>query len=245
MIFARIKFPPLCGATSKIGKSFVETLACCVVLMIASGDLRADFMYDPLNPRPTESDVWAAERNARQHSQNAIEHNQKAAEAMGRDSWQSIEEQQKANEEQQRASRARRDADEMRNRIWMNEQEDRRRREEERRQEEERQRQEKEEWAQWQRKRQPVAQEAMVEVVPEKELTPEEIFAAQIQALQPSPYPGLVDRPGYCFMCGAHLLGRQRKCEKCKRHPPQKYEQWKTKEKWKAAQLKRLLSGRE
>lgn len=85
----------------------------------------------------------------------------------------------------------------------------------------------------------------MVEVVPEKELTPEEIFAAQIQALQPSPYPGLVDRPGYCFMCGAHLLGRQRKCEKCKRHPPKKYEQWKTKEKWKAAQLKRLLSGRE
>ena len=208
-------------------KTIYEAI-CCAVILIASGDLQADFMYDPLNPRPTESDVWAAERNA-------FEHGQKAAEAMSdRDSWRSIEEQEKSN-------RARRDADEMRNRIWMNEQEDRRRREEERRQEEERQRQEKEEWAQWQRKRQPVAQEAMVEVVPEKELTPEEIFAAQIQALQPSPYPGLVDRPGYCFMCGAHLLGRQRKCEKCKRHPPQKYEQWKTKEKWKAAQLKRLL----
>ena len=219
-------------------KTIYEAI-CCAVILIASGDLQADFMYDPLNPRPTESDVWSAERNA-------FEHGQKAAEAMSdRDSWRSIEEQEKAN-------RARRDADEMRNRIWMNEQEDRRRREEERRQEEERQRQEeerqrqeKEEWAQWQRKRQSVAQEAMVEVVPEKELTPEEIFAAQIQALQPSPYPGLVDRPGYCFMCGAHLLGRQRKCEKCKRHPPQKYEQWKTKEKWKAAQLKRLLSGRE
>ena len=212
-------------------KTIYESI-CCAVILIASGDLQADFMYDPLNPRPTESDVWAAERNA-------FEHGQKAAEAMSdRDSWRSIEEQDKVNW-------VRWDADEMRNRIWMNEQEDRRRREEERRQEEERQRQEKEEWAQWQRKRQPVAQEAMVEVVPEKELTPEEIFAAQIQALQPSPYPGLVDRPGYCFMCGAHLLGRQRKCEKCKRHPPQKYEQWKTKEKWKAAQLKRLLSGRE
>ena len=149
-------------------KTIYEAI-CCAVILIACGDLQADFMYDPLNPRPTESDVWAAERNA-------FEHGQKAAEAMSdRDSWRSIEEQEKAN-------RARRDADEMRNRIWMNEQEDRRRREEERRQEEERQRQEKEEWAQWQRKRQPVAQEAMVEVVPEKELTPEEIFAAQIQA---------------------------------------------------------------
>ena len=215
----------------------------CVGLLIAGGDLRADFMYDPLDPRPTESDVWAAERNARQHSQNALEHNQKAVEAMGRDNWRSIEEQQKANEEQQRASRARRDADEMRNRIWQNEQEDRRRRDEEMRRREEERRQEEEEWAQRQRKDQAVAQGGTVEVAAEKELTPEEIFAAQIQALQPSPYPGLVDRPGYCFMCGAHLLGRQRQCEKCKRHPPKKYEQWKTKEKWKAAQLKRLLSG--
>ena len=197
---------------------------CCVIVLIASGDLRADFMYDPLNPRPTESDVWAAERNA-------FEHGQKAAEAMSdRDSWRSIEEQEKAN-------RARRDADEMRNRIWMNEQEDRRRREEERRQEEE-------ELVQRQRAAQAVVQGGVVEEVPEKELTPEEIFAAQVQALQPSPYPGLVDRPGYCFMCGAHLLGRQRQCEKCKRHPPKRYEQWKTKEKWKAAQLKRLLSGK-
>ena len=198
---------------------------CCVIVLIASGDLRADFMYDPLNPRPTESDVWAAERNA-------FEHGQKAAEAMSdRDSWRSIEEQEKAN-------RARRDADEMRNRIWMNEQENRRRREEERWQEEE-------ELVQRQRAAQAVVQGGVVEEVPEKELTPEEIFAAQVQALQPSPYSGLVDRPGYCFMCGAHLLGRQRKCEKCKRHPPKKYEQWKTKEKWKAAQLRQLLSGRE
>lgn len=197
---------------------------CCVIVLIASGDLRADFMYDPLNPRPTESDVWAAERNA-------FELGQKAAEAMSdRDSWRSIEEQEKAN-------RARRDADEMRNRIWMNEQEDRRRREEERRQEEE-------ELVQRQSAAQAVAQGGVVEEVPKKELTPEEIFAAQVKALQPSPYPGLVDRPGYCFMCGAHLLGRQRQCEKCKRHPPKRYEQWKTKEKWKAVQLKRLLSGK-
>ena len=197
-------------------KTIYEAI-CCAIILIASGDLRADFMYDPLNPRPTESDVWAAERNA-------FEHGQKAAETMSdRDSWRSIEEQEKAN-------RARRDADEMRNRIWMNEQEDRRRREEE-------------ELVQRQRAAQAVVQGGVVEEVPEKELTPEEIFAAQVQALQPSPYPGLVDRPGYCFMCGAHLLGRQRKCEKCKRHPPKKYEQWKTKEKWKAAQLKRLLSG--
>lgn len=205
-------------------KAICEAI-CYTVILIASGDLRADFMYDPLNPRPTESDVWAAERNA-------FEHGQKAAEAMSdRDSWRSIEEQEKAN-------RARRDADEMRNRIWMNEQEDRRRREEERRQEEE-------ELVQRQRAAQAVVQGGVVEEVLEKELTPEEIFAAQVQALQPSPYPGLVDRPGYCFMCGAHLLGRQRKCEKCKRHPPKKYEQWKTKEKWKAAQLRQLLSGRE
>ena len=176
-------------------KAIYEAI-CCTVILIASGNLWADFMYDPLNPRPTESDVWAAEHNARQHSQNAIEHNQKAVEAMGRDSWRSIEEQQRANEEQQRASRARRDADEMRNRIWQNEQEDRRRRDEEMRQEEERQRQGEEEWAQGQRKRQSVVQEAVIEVAPEKELTPEEMFAAQVQVLQPSPYPGLVDRPG-------------------------------------------------
>lgn len=202
-------------------KAICEAI-CCTVILIASGNLWADFMYDPLNPRPTESDVWAAEHNAR-------EHRQKAVEAMGRDSWKSIEEQQKAN-------RAQQDADEMRNTIWRNEQEDRRRRDEKRRQEEA-------EWSRRQRDGQAVVQGGVVEEVPEKELTPEEIFAAQVQALQPSPYPGLVDRPGYCFMCGAHLLGRQRKCEKCKRHPPQKYEQWKTKEKWKAAQLKRLMSG--
>ena len=199
-------------------KTIYEAI-CCAIILIASGDLRADFMYDPLNPRPTESDVWAAERNA-------FEHGQKAAEAMSdRDSWRSIEEQEKAN-------RARRDADEMRNRIWMNEQEDRRRREEE-------------ELVQRQRAAQAVVQGGVVEEVPEKELTPEEIFAAQVQALQPSPYPGLVDRPGYCFMCGAHLLGRQRKCEKCKRHPPRKYEEWKNRERVKARELKRLLSGRE
>ena len=121
----RIKFAPLRAVMSKIGKSFSGAVVCCAISMIVGGNLWADFMYDPLNPRPTESDVWAAEHNAH-------EHRQKAVEAMGRDSWKSIEEQQKAN-------RAQQDADEMRNRIWQNEQEDRRRRDEEiRRREEER-----------------------------------------------------------------------------------------------------------
>lgn len=103
-------------------KSIYEAMSCCVILTITCGELRADYMYDSSNPRPTENDVWAAEHNA-------FEHGQKAAEAMSNhDSWRSIEEQQKAN-------RARQDADEMRNRIWMNEQDDRRRRENERRQE--------------------------------------------------------------------------------------------------------------
>ncbi len=189
-------------------------------MMTASGNLRAGFMYDPLNPRPTENDVWAAEHNAR-------EHGQRAAEAMsGRDSWRSIE-------EQERANRAQRDADEMRNRIWMNEREDRRRQEDAQRQAE---------LAQRQIGGQPWVQGEVVQVAAEDVPTREDIFAAQVKSLQPSPYPGLVDRPGYCFMCGAHLLGKRRKCEKCKRHPPQKYSQWKMREMWKAEQLRRLWS---
>ena len=89
-----------------------------ILLLIVSlpGMTWADWLYDPNNPNPSQSDVWAAEHNAMEHRNRAVE-----ATMSNRDPW-------RATEEQQKAYRAQRDADEMRQRMWQNDSEEIRRR---------------------------------------------------------------------------------------------------------------------
>lgn len=199
-------------------KLIVKTIFSGSVVMALCAHLYADYRYDPLDPYPTQNDIWAAE-------QNAIIHGQNAATAMSdHDTWRSIEEHQKA-------SRARQDATDMQNRIMLNERQHR-------------QHQDASAY------REDAGRGRNIVVVVDQDaqngqLSQDELFNAQVRALQPTPYTGGINSPGYCFMCGAHLLGRQQRCEKCKRHPPWKYTEWKNREKAKAIELKRLLSGHE
>ena len=220
--------------------------------MLLAGMAWADWMYNPNNPNPTQHDVWKAE-------QNAFEHGQRAAEAMSLpDTWVSIREQEKANQ-------ARRDADQMRMRMWENERIENERRERVRREEES------QSWQQRQGSDDmlvvPGASASMLKHINKKraqrrqqvnfngngwgvqqddddeEETPQEQRAKLIMALQPTPYPGGVDREGCCFFCGARLLGRQRLCAKHKTQgPPQSYYDWKAREQKKARLLKELLA---
>lgn len=70
--------------------------------------------YGPNNPRPTQHDVWEAERNAQNHMQRSVEVS----------GWETIR-------EQERANQARQDADSMRMRMWDNERRENAKREEE------------------------------------------------------------------------------------------------------------------
>lgn len=214
-----------------------------LLIALSAGMTWADWMYDPNNPNPTQNDVWAAERNAQDHMQRSVEVS----------GWDSIHEQEKANQ-------ARRDADQMRMRMWDNEREENRRRQEE-------------EERSWQRRQGgddmlvvPGASASMLKHMNKKraqrqqqvnfngngwgvrqddddEETPQEQREKLIMALQPAPYPGGVDREGFCFFCGARLLGRQRLCTKHKTQgPPQSYYDWKAREQKKANLLKELLA---
>lgn len=52
-------------------KLIVKTLFSGSVVMALCAYLYADYRYDPLDPYPTQNDVWAAEQNAVIHEQNA------------------------------------------------------------------------------------------------------------------------------------------------------------------------------